>query len=247
MATQKGILPIVGTLGGVNFYYRKGKAVARKAGGGFNGKAIKTKPSMVRVRENNSEFGNCSKVKKEFRLALSPFLTYYKDGTLHGRMMQLFQKIKQFDSGSVRGARRVGNGILTAEGLELFKHFSFTPKCNLHQVVQMNFSYDAHLCAYTVVNFDISLVKFPSNATHLKLEFGVLGVDFDASIYKMFMAAPLVFEKGIEVDGFTMTPTILPDAGLHRFAFVGICFYQELNGVKYVLREDGNVGVVVVG
>ena len=25
MATQKGILPIVGTLGGVNFYFRKGK------------------------------------------------------------------------------------------------------------------------------------------------------------------------------------------------------------------------------
>ena len=80
----------------------------------------------------------------------------------------------------------------------------------------------------------------------MELQFGVLGVAFDAGIYKMFMAAPLVFEKGVEVDAFAMAPAILPDAGLHRIAFVGVTFYQELNGVKYVLKEDGNVGVEVV-
>ena len=81
----------------------------------------------------------------------------------------------------------------------------------------------------------------------MELQFGVLGVNFDASIYKMFMATPLVFEKGVEVNAFAMTPSVLPDAELHRFAFVGVSFYQELNGVKYILREDGNVGIWVVG
>jgi hypothetical protein len=38
----------------------------------------------------------------------------------------------------------------------------------------------------------------------------------------------------------------LPDVGLQRFAFVGVTFYQEINGVKYVLKEDGNVGVTLV-
>ena len=246
MATQKGILPIVGTLGGVNFYYRKGKPVARKAGGGFNGKAIKTKPSMVRVRENSSEFGNCSKVKSAFRFALAPFLSYYKDGTLHGRMMHLFQEIKKFDTSSVRGARTVGNGILTTEGLALFRNFKFTPSCRMDEVVPMSASYDVLSCVYSVVGFDITSVEFPRSATHMELQFGVLGVAFDAGIYKMFMAAPLVFEKGVEVDAFAMAPAILPDAGLHRIAFVGVTFYQELNGVKYVLKEDGNVGVEVV-
>ena len=70
MASQKGIFPLEGTLGGVNFYYRKGKAVARKSGGGFNGMAIKTKDSMVRVRENGSEFGSVSKVKKMIRMSV---------------------------------------------------------------------------------------------------------------------------------------------------------------------------------
>jgi hypothetical protein len=39
----------------------------------------------------------------------------------------------------------------------------------------------------------------------------------------------------------------LPDVGLQRFAFVGVTFYQEINGVKYVLKEDGNVGLMFIG
>lgn len=73
VAKQTGIIPLVGALNGINFYYLNGKAIARKAGGGFNGKAIKTKVSMQRVRENASEFGLCSDVNKAFRTALMPF------------------------------------------------------------------------------------------------------------------------------------------------------------------------------
>jgi hypothetical protein len=247
MATQKGIISLTGTLGGINFYMRKGKAVARKAGGGFNGKAIKTKPSMVRVRENNSEFGHCSRVKKEFRIALFPFLKYYKEVTLHGRMMQLFQGIKDCDNISERGKRQVGNGIFTSAGLQLFKEFRFTPNCTIAVVVPMNASYNAISCMYSVVDFDNSLVRYPKNATHMELQLGVLGVDFELGIYKMFMGNPLGFKKSDIVTDFSLVPIILPDGGLHRFAFVGVTFYQEINGVNYVLKEDGNVGVMFVG
>jgi hypothetical protein len=240
MATQKGILSLTGTLGDINFYYRKGKAVARKAGGGFNGKAIKTKPSMVRVRENNSEFGHCSSVKKEFRIALFPFLKYYKETTLHGRMMQLFQRIKDCDSSSVRGSREVGKGIVTPEGLQLFREFRFTTKCDVAVVVPMNACYDAVTCVYSVMDFDISKVCFPKNATHVELQLGVLGVDFDLKIFKMFTGRTVV------VTDFSLFPEVLPDVGLQRFAFVGVTFYQEINGVHYVLKEDGNVGVTLV-
>ena len=246
MATQKGIISVTGTLGDINFYYRKGKAVARKAGGGFNGKTIKTKPSMVRVRENNSEFGHCSSVKKEFRIALFPFLKYYKETTLHGRMMQLFQRIKDCDSSSVRGSREVGKGIVTPEGLQLFREFRFTTKCDVAVVVPMNACYDAVTCVYSVMDFDISKVCFPKNATHVELQLGVLGVDFDLKIYKMFIGRTVVFEKNVVVTDFSLFPEVLPDVGLQRFAFVGVTFYQEINGVHYVLKEDGNVGVTLV-
>jgi hypothetical protein len=36
MAEQKGLIKLTGTVGEFNFYFRKGKPVARKAGGGFN-------------------------------------------------------------------------------------------------------------------------------------------------------------------------------------------------------------------
>jgi hypothetical protein len=246
MATQKGIITLVGTIDGINFYIRKGKAVARKAGGGFNGKAIKNKPSMVRVRENNSEFGHCSRVKKEFRIALFPFLTHYKESTLHGRMMQLFQGIKDCDTSSVRGSRKVGLGIVTAAGSALFKEFQFTPHCTMSAVVPMQYSYDAVSCVYSVEDFDISQVRFPKSASYMELQLGVLGVDFELGVYKMFMGSPLGFEKSVYVTDFTLAPTVLPEVGLLRFAFLGVTFYQEINGVKYVLKEDGNVGLTLV-
>ncbi len=246
MATQKGLVLLEGTIGGINFYYRKGKAVARKAGGGFNGKAIKTKPSMIRVRENNSEFGHCSRVKKEIRMTLFPFFMYYKEGTLHGRMMQLFQGIKNCDAVSERGQRTVGKGIISPAGQKLFSDFRFTPKCFIASDVPMKASYDAISCVYSVTDFDINAVHFPEGATHLELQFGVLGTDFD-KVYKLFTAPVLVFEKGVPIASFIMTPAALPEVGLHRFAFVGVTFYQELNGIKYVLRADGNIGVEMVG
>lgn len=247
MATQKGINPLVGTLEGVNYYIRKGKAVARKAGGGFTGKAIKTKPSMVRVRENNFEFGHCSKVKKGFRIALTPFLKYYTDGTLHGRMMQLFQEIKELDSSSIRGSRTIGLGILTAAGKEVFRNFVYNPLCKVSEVAPMKGNYNVETGIFTVNDFDINLVRFPKNATHLELQYGVLGVDFETITFSLCLATPLVLEKGVAMGGFEFVPVILPEIGWERFAFVGVTFYQEVNGVRYILKEVGNVGVACVG
>lgn len=50
MAKVTGPFVIEGTLGGTNYYVDEGENRARKSGGGFNGKTIKTKDSMVRVR-----------------------------------------------------------------------------------------------------------------------------------------------------------------------------------------------------
>jgi hypothetical protein len=128
MAKQKGVISLIGTLQNLNFYIRKGVPTVRSAGGGFNGNAIKTKPNMVRVRENASEFGMVSKAKKAFRLGLQPFLKDISDVTLHGWLMRLFQEIKCLDAVSVRGQRRFSLGLATAEGKQLLKSFLITPK-----------------------------------------------------------------------------------------------------------------------
>ena len=107
MAKQKGLIQFEGTIGCINFYFRKGKAVARKSGGGFNVKAIKTKASMVRVRENGSEFGAASRAKKLLRLSIQESSLHSNDATSHIRMMTLVEDIKVYYLISQRGKRSV--------------------------------------------------------------------------------------------------------------------------------------------
>ena len=247
MARQKGIIQLEGTLGDINFYFRKGKPVARKAGGGFNAKNIKTSATMVRVRENNTEFGNSSKVKKVFKLSLHPFLNAYKEGALHGRMMQLMQNIKMFDTVSERGKRTVGNGIQTPMGKIAFQQFLFTPKCAISKTLMATASFDWENFRYTVSGFKGSRVRFPVSATHFELSFGVLCFDFNTLDYLLFMGSPLLIARDSIADTFSLQPTHLPDTKGMQFAFVGLKFFQEVNGIMYLLQEEGAIGLELIG
>lgn len=173
MATQKGIIKLEGTIDGINFYFRKGKAVARKAGGGFNGKAIKTKDSMVRVRENGIEFGAVSKIKRLFRVSVAEALVAFNDGTLHGRMMKLLQEIKVLDAVSERGKRSVSLGLKTAVGKQLFSNFLFTPKQDVFSIffglpVVLNFGNN---CLFNELK--VSKSSFRKGASHLQINYFV--------------------------------------------------------------------------
>lgn len=247
MARQKGIVQLEGTLGGINFYIRKGKAVARKAGGGFNGKNIKTSPSMVRVRENNTEFGHCSKVKKCLKIALHPFLHSYKEGTLHGRMMQLLQQIKICDVLSERGKRTVGNGMATSMGKLLFQEFMFTPKRSVSKTLLGTGTFDQDTFSYTMRDFDVKKVRFAAASTHFEVCLGVLFFDFSTLTSKLFMSAPLLIGREYTADHFSLNPIAISGAEGFRFAFVGLKFYQEVNGIMYLLQEESAVGLEVVG
>jgi hypothetical protein len=178
MAKQKGLITLTGTLGGINFFVSRNKGLARRAGGGFTSKAIKTKPSMQRVRENASEFGHCSKVKKHYLRAFLPFFTNYKDSTLHSRMMTLFTTLKDLDGTSVRGERRVVNGLETVKGQRLLRQFEFTPKHPFISYLHGRSQYDAATQTITVNDFLASHKDAPKTATHMGVMMGVLDFDF---------------------------------------------------------------------
>ena len=247
MARQKGIIQLEGTLGGINFYSRKGKPLARKAGGGFTAKAIKNSPTMVRVRENNTEFGNCSRIKKLFKMALHPFFGGYKDVSLHGRMMQLLQQIKSYDAVSERGKRTVGNGIATPMGALLFQNFDFTPKRPHSLLLAGKCSFDWDFFCYTVTNFDLRLIPFPAAATHLEFRLGVLLFDFTTLDSKMHLGAPMLLGRDFAGSSFSLCPEPVPNGTGKRFAFVGVQFYQEVGGEMYLLKEEGAHGLELVG
>lgn len=244
MAKVKGIIPIVGTIGGINFYYRKGELIARKAGGGFNGKAIKTSPRMVRVREQNSEFANCSAVNKVFKQALRPLFVGYKDGTLHSRLMSLFLKIKTLDAVHVRGERTVAEGMATALGKKLLQDFDFTPKRTTLLPAYTTFDWTTN--SFVVDGFDINRVKFPANASFMEVALQLVRFDFEALDFTYTQAIPYTITRDFNLTHFTISTTTPNGSNGIVFAVVRVSFYQEVNGNAYLLPGEGNFGLKIV-
>lgn len=247
MAKQKGILPLVGTLGGINFYYLNGKPVARMAGGGFNGKAIKTKASMQRVRENGSEFGRCSEVNKAFRQALRPFYKGYTFTHLHSRLMGLFTKLKDLDVGHTRGNRVVSGGVASVDGPYLLKEFVYTPDCSVRAVLPFNFDIATSTYALTFRDVAMGRVRFISGATHIELTYGVLDFNFETLEYQLHLATPLILDKNFAAPTVTLVPDTPPTDIGTVLCVLGIRFYEEVNGELFRLNAADGVGFGVIG
>lgn len=246
MAKQKSFITFTGTLGGLNFYYRNGVPVVRQAGGGFNGKAIKTKASMQRVRENASEFGHCSSVKKHYRLALKPLLGVVKDPSQHGRMMTLFTKLKDLDTGNVRGQRRVAGGVATAMGKKLLREFDYSPACDVKGIVGGDWDFDFGTGVFTVTDFTIKRVPFPEGATHVGLQLGRLHFDFATMEDGLAVSAPLVLDADFAGTSISLTVDAPSQVGT-AIVVLQLRFYQGVDGELYALEGEGSVGLRVLG
>jgi hypothetical protein len=246
MAKQKGILPLVGTIGSINFYYLNGKPVARIAGGGFNREAIKTKKRMQRVRENGSEFGHCSVVNKVFRQALRPFYKGYKFTFLHSRLMRLFTGLKGLDAVHLRGQRVVFEGVATDRGLAMLKQFDYTPDCNVRRVLPFNFAVAPSNQALTISGIDIKRVGFITGATHIELTYGILDFNFETLDKEPHLATPLILNKDFADHSVTLVPTTLPTGIGTVLCVLGVRFHQEIDDRLYVLNAKNGVGFGMV-
>ncbi|WP_417876005.1 hypothetical protein [Winogradskyella sediminis] len=239
MAKQRGIVFFEGTLGGINFYYRKGVPTARRAGGGFNAKAIKTSASMVRVRESNSEFALCSKVNKHFKQAFAVFLVGYKDGTLHSRLMRLFLQLKDLDPSSERGKRKVGLGFNTADGKQLFSSFNVTPE--RIPFLQCDYGFDFNRLTFNVSNYTVNSGHFPEGSDYMEMVVGLVRFNFNSLEYSQVIANPLIVERDFDGTAFSVSVGAVPEGEGVLIAAVRIAFYQTVNGKGYML--SGGFGV----
>ncbi|WP_445452736.1 hypothetical protein [Flavobacterium sp. 25HG05S-40] len=241
MAKQSGIIKLKSSLDGLSFYILNGEYVVRKPGG-FTRDAIKNSPKMDRVRDNNTEFGTTSSVKKLFKDSLRPFFGNQKDGTLHSRMMSLYMQIKDCDRTSVRGARRVAIGLETTEGKELLKRFAFTP----HSLDLRNGVYDASDFTFTVNSPGLSALPYLNGATHLELILGIVVLDFDNLKAHLFSSASISIAKETPIPDFSLTPTEHPTGSGMRIAVLTHRYLQEVNGALYPLKDTMVYGLQVL-
>jgi hypothetical protein len=243
MAKQKGTVKYDGTINGVNYYMRKGEALARSAGGGFSSEGNKKSP---RIKENSSEFGMVSQAKKLFRLGLHPFLADLSDVTLHGRMMTLFQKIKVLDTVSERGQRLFQNGLATDEGRFLLMQFDITTQ-KASMMIPGTGEFDQVSQNYTLANIKPDAMRLPKGATGMQLCLGILQADFEARTWKFFSSPALSIDADFNATTHTLTPTALPTGNGVGIAVLQVRFYQEVNGKQFLLNDLGAQGLEFVG
>ena len=248
MAKQGGMFPLDGTLGGINFYKRKGKWVARRSGGGFTGEAIKKKDSMARVRENGSEFGITSRAKKLLRMATDLALIHIKDVSLHSRTMSMLQQVKVEDLHSERGKRSVWEAFKTAAGKKLLTDFLFAPKQDVLSLFTARPVVDLTGQTCVVPPVVATDLLFKNGATALRFQYYVVDYNVAEASYLRFLAETVFLSKEQEV---SLPPSFeisdLPEIKGPRMAFLAVQYYQRQNGKLYELKEQGMAGVRCLG
>lgn len=244
MAKVKGIIELKGTVGDLNFYRRKGVALVRKSGGGFNGEAIRTKDSMVRVRENGSEFKGCMQSVAFFKMGMQTYLCTFKDGTLHQRLVSLFTKVKDLDLVAARGSRTVFGGLQTPAGQGLLKNYLLTSGLQLDGVLHQKVFFD-WATGFSIPDFEGRLVSFPRGATHLDLRIGYLTLDFEKST-SSFGSSESVYLSPTDVGTVALPAPVLAASEGIKIGVVFARFVQEMNGAFYPLKNENSVVLEVV-
>lgn len=238
MAKSSGIIKIEGTVEDLTFYKQNGKNFVRRKGG-VPKERIQNDPNFVRTRENNTEFAHSGNSGKFLRMAMGSLVFKAKDPKLSARLLQVMSRIKNLDSSSVRGQRRVGVGLTTTQGKLLLKGFDFNANAPLKSVFFAPFELDSSTGAISIPDFiPAEQLQFPQGATHITLQSAVLALDFDTQVSEVAYSNTVNLPINLQVTTSTLTPTDVPTGtGVQLFLFI-VSFYQEINGVQYSLKNE---------
>lgn len=246
MAKQKGIIKLKGTIGDINFYKTQDGYLAREKGG-IEASRIANDPNFQRTRENGEEFGTAGKAGKMLRTSIRSLLQNISDSRMVGRLTQEMVKVIQADVTSVRGKRNVIDGEA-----ELLEGFEFNIRSKLGTTLFAPFTAVIDRVAGTlIVNIPsfipFNMVAAPSGSTHFKITSAGAAVDFENETFEVDtnetaqlpwdMAATAVINLANAVTANSTNPLFLA---------LGIEFYQDVNGVKYPLKNGAYNALALV-
>jgi hypothetical protein len=245
MAKSSGIIKIEGTVEDLTFYKKDGKNFVRRKGG-VPKERIENDPNFVRTRENNAEFGHSGSAGKVLRMAMGSLVFKAKDNRLASRMLQTMSRIKNLDTTSARGQRRVDVGLATPRGKLLLQGFDFNLNAPLNGVLFAPFTTDlVHGTIELVDLIPAEQLQFPQGATHVSLQCALLAIDFVTEVSEIAYSAIDNLPINLTPQSVTLTTSSVPTGGVQLLLLM-ISFYQEVNGVPYSLKnEEYNVLNVV--
>lgn len=237
MAKQKGIVKLDGTLGGITFYKSQDGYLAREKGG-VDAQRIANDANFQRTRENNNEFGKAGQAGKLLRSAFRAKLQNASDSRMVSRLVTEMIKVIQADATSVRGQRNVIDGEAA-----LLTGFEFNDNGKLGTTLYAPFTatinrVTGELKADIPAFIPLDMIGAPVGATHFEILSAGAAVDFEGATFEMdsMNTAQLPLD-GIATAAITLTSNVTANTVHPLFLALGIAFYQEVNGVKYPLKN----------
>jgi hypothetical protein len=246
MAKQKGILKLEGTIGDITFYKRQDGYLARGKGG-VDGSRIANDPKFQRTRENGSEFGNAGKAGKVLRNALRALLQNASDNRMVSRLTQKMVEVIQADVTSVRGQRNVIDGEA-----ELLEGFDFNGNAKLSNTWYAPFTPNIDRVAGTLqINvpsyIPTTMVAAPSGTTHYKIVSAGAEVDFENETFVVNSKQSAVLAwDGTATAVLNLSNAVTANSTHPLFLVLGIEFFQDVNGVKYPLKNGAYNALTIV-
>jgi hypothetical protein len=239
MARQKGIIKIKGTVGGMSFYKTQDGDLVREKSS-LDGDRIKNDAAFARTRENGAEFGSSASAGKLLRDALRPLLLNAADNRAVSRITKVMTTIKNLDGVSVRGKRSVGVAIAQPAAKALLKGFNFNIKAVLGAVLFKPYSIVPATGIITINQLvPINDIAYPTGATHVTFSGAWAKVDFTAGMFDVQYSPPQTLPIDATLNDVLLPPPGTPAGGPSATSLflLGIEFLQEVNGVKYSLKN----------
>lgn len=245
MGKLDGIIKIQGTLGDLTFYKSADGHMVRTKGG-ISKQRIKNDPAFIRTRENGEEFGHSASSGKLLRLAVGAMLFKAKDRRLSSRLLKIMSALKNLDSSGARGKRQVAEGLTTVTGKMLLKGFDFNNRAEKQNVLFAAHSLDTGSGKVTVADLiPAEMIKKPEGATHFSMQSAFLNLDFASSVSDITFSNIENHRLNNSLLTLSLNPTGVPAGSGTQFYLLLIEFFQEVNGVQYVLN-NGAYNVLTV-
>ncbi|GAA4776921.1 MULTISPECIES: hypothetical protein [Flavobacterium] len=238
MARVNGLIKIEGTVEDLTFYKKEGVSYVRRKGG-VSKERINSDSNFVRTRENNNEFGHSGTSGKILRRALGSMALKAKDSKLSSRLLAVMSQIKNMDTVSARGERKVSIGLSTPEGKQALRGFNFNAKSTLSGVLMAPYTLDTTTGTITIPNLlTAEQILFPQGATHVSFQSSVLMLDFETENSEMFYSPSINLPLNMTASSVLLSPSQMPTGSGQQFFMLMISFYQQVNGVQYSLKNE---------
>lgn len=151
----------------------------------------------------------------------------------------LFQEVSRLDLVSDRGKRSVFNGLQTTEAVGIIEQFEFDKNQPFTAFFPFKCIVDMAEGKLKVLNFSCALLKKPQGATHVSLQFIMVGLDFEMQS-SFVQNVSVVLDVSLDDDLVTDLELTcdLPQSP-YVFGLLYVGFFQSINSERYCLKSGG--------